>query len=133
MQAPENVESAMGFFDHVLNGGELDSLPLFVRPDVVVPESRPGIDSLRGAIEEMRRVFSNPELRVVETVAEGDKVVLRYTGRVTHSAPLLGIPAAGKRLKVWGVAILRFQSGSIVEYRNLLDIQGILRQLRDAS
>ena len=56
----------------------------------------------------MRSTFANPEYKVMETVSEGEKVVVRFSAKATHAGRFMGIAATGRRLKLWGVMIFRF-------------------------
>ena len=64
-----------------------------------------------------------------DMVAEGDKVVQRWTFRGTHREPFQGMPATGKKVVLTGLALWRFQNGKIVESRHEMDTMGLLQQL----
>jgi steroid delta-isomerase-like uncharacterized protein len=64
-----------------------------------------------------------------DIVAEGDKVVARYTARGTHKGTFLGIPATGKQLTYKGVEIFRIAGGKIVETWDFPDGLGLMTQL----
>lgn len=131
MPQPENLEVVRAFFDRVMNAGDMASLESFVHRDVLVPQSAPGIESFRRLMVETRGTLGSPEYKVVETVSEGEKVVVRFAAKATHVGRYMGIPASGRVLKLWGVMLFRFEAGSIVEFWSLIDSQGILRQLRE--
>ena len=65
-----------------------------------------------------------------DIIAEGDKVVTRWTAYGTHEAPIRDIPATGKRVKVNGVTIKRLADGKVVEEWSLFDMFGVMQQLR---
>ncbi len=131
MPQPENLEKVRAFFDRVLNAGDVASLESFAHRDVLVPQSAPGIESLRRMMVEMRGTFSNPDYKVMDTVSEGEKVVARFSAKATHSGRYMGLPASGRALKLWGVMIFRFEAGAIAEFWSLFDSQAILKQLRE--
>jgi len=126
----ENIESVNAFFARVLNAGDLASLGALARPDVLVPESQSGVEGLVRHLSALRSTFSDPEYRVVDTIADGEKVAVRFSAKATHSGKYMGIPATGRRLKLWGVMIFRFDGGSIAEFWSLVDAQSVLEQLR---
>lgn len=77
-----------------------------------------------------------PDLRVTleDTVAEGDKVVARWTATGTHkgegSHALFGrVKPTGKPLRIQGITILRFKEGHVVETWGVTDELGAARQL----
>ena len=131
MPPDRNLESVKTFFDAVLNGGDLEGLSSLVRGDILVPEFGPGLESLRSSLLQLRATFSSPEYRIMDTVSQGDKVVVRFSAKATHSGRYLGLPATGKRLKLWGVMVFRFDAGAITEFWSLIDSQSVLKQLRE--
>jgi steroid delta-isomerase-like uncharacterized protein len=128
----ENLDSVRAFFERVLNAGDTASLEEFTHRDVLVPESAPGIESLRRHLAGIRSTFANPEYKVVDTVSEGEKVVVRFSAKATHAGRYMGLPATGRKLKLWGVMIFRFDAGAIAEFWSIIDAQGILKQLRES-
>jgi predicted ester cyclase len=72
-----------------------------------------------------------PDLKVTSDfqVAEGDKVVMRWTGTGTHTGELMGIPATGKRIEMTGIGIQRIAGGRIVEEWVESDQMGMMQQL----
>jgi steroid delta-isomerase-like uncharacterized protein len=127
----KNVESVASFFERVLNAGDTESLEGFAHRDVLVPEAAPGIESFKRLLVGMRSTFASPEYKVMDTVSDGEKVVVRFSAKATHAGRYLGLPATGRRLNLWGVMIFRFDAGAIAEFWSLIDAQGILRQLRE--
>jgi predicted ester cyclase len=127
------VDTVRAFFDRVMNGGETTSaLAGLVRDDVLLPQSEPGIQSLRAQLTAMRVTFASPEYRVMETIAEGDRVVARFSANATHAGRYMGVPATGRKLKIWGVMLFKFDAGgAVAEFWSLMDAQGILAQLRE--
>ena len=64
-----------------------------------------------------------------DEVAEGDKVVTRYTTRGTQLGSFMGMPPTGKYVTVTGIAIARFANGKVVEEWGNADDLGLLQQL----
>ena len=62
-------------------------------------------------------------------MAEGDKVVTRWTGRGTHQGELMGISPTGNQLEITGLTIDRIEGGQVVETWDQYDTLGMLRQL----
>ncbi len=131
MPPAHNVESVRAFFERVLNAGDTASLEEFAHRDVLVPESAPGIESFRRLLAGMRGTFANPEYKLMDTVSEGERVVVRFSAKATHAGRYMGLAATGRRLNLWGVMIFRFDAGAIAEFWSLIDAQGILKQLRE--
>jgi steroid delta-isomerase-like uncharacterized protein len=125
----QNLETVQAFFK-VLNGGDLASLRGVAVPGVAVAGSQPGVQGLTAYLSALRSTFSEPEFKVVDSIADGEKVAVRFSAKATHAGRYLGIPATGRKLKLWGVMIFGFENGSISEFWSVIDAQGVLEQLR---
>jgi steroid delta-isomerase-like uncharacterized protein len=66
---------------------------------------------------------------VDDIIVEGDKVVNRWTGRGTHLADLMGMPATGKAVRLEGITVFRIAVNKVVEEWTHADQLGLMRQL----
>jgi predicted ester cyclase len=73
--------------------------------------------------------FPDGHVTTEDLVAEGDKVVERFSFRGTNIGPFLGAPATGKQVITTGVAIFRIANGKIVEHWGENDALGVMQQL----
>ena len=73
--------------------------------------------------------FPDAHLVVEDLIAEGDKVVVRYTFRATHRGEFMGVPATGKVVTMTGIDIARFAGGKCVEQWVQADFLGLMQQL----
>jgi predicted ester cyclase len=106
----------------VLNGGRLDLID-----ELYAPELAPGA---RRWITPFRASFPDVHMEVVDLIAEGDKVVGRFTCSATHLGEWQGHAPTGRRFeRVAEVAIFRFRDGKIVDAWSLEDTLSRLRQL----
>lgn len=73
-----------------------------------------------------------PDLKVVvhETIAEGDKIAIRWAVTMTHLGDGLGFPASGKKASLDGVTIAVIKNGKIEGGWNHMDIGGLIAELR---
>ena len=78
-----------------------------------------------------RAAFPDSEHTIEDMIAEGDKVVTRFTVRGTHQGTFMDIPPTGKSICVTGIWIHRLVDGRIVEGRDWgqVDSQGLVHQL----
>jgi steroid delta-isomerase-like uncharacterized protein len=65
----------------------------------------------------------------LDEIAEGDKVVVRWTARGTPKGVFLGIPPTGKQVIWTGITIYRIADGKVVEERGEEDALGLMQQL----
>jgi steroid delta-isomerase-like uncharacterized protein len=133
MTTAENKKVIAAFVGDVINQGRLDRADYLVALDFVeldpLPGQQQGREGLKDVIGGMRAAF--PDLRWVldEVVAEGDKVVSRFTWTGTHRATFLGIPPTGRKVTVKGVVIDRLAEGKMADSRILMDSLGLMQQL----
>jgi predicted ester cyclase len=116
------------------NRGDLDAVDEIVSPDVVthdpiILDAPSGADSIRGGIEMIHRAFSDVEVRILDMVAEGDRVVtfLRMSGVNTGDYRRGG--ATGKPVSFRAFFIWRVRDGLLVENWGVADRFDALQQL----
>jgi len=73
--------------------------------------------------------FPDRRLTIEDMIAEGDKVVTRYTGRGTHKGDFQGIPATGKEVSFTAISIARISKAKVVEEWEEWDALGFMLQL----
>lgn len=123
------------FFDEVFGQGKLNVLDEIIAKDHVNsgPGTLPGLPVGPEGTKQLVTVYRNafPDLRftVDEQIAEGDKVVTRWTGHGTHKGELAGIPATGKSSTVTGLSVDKFVNGKITESWGIFDQFGMMQQL----
>lgn len=76
--------------------------------------------------------FSNSIIIPDDIIAEGDKIVVRWTWTGTHTGEFMGIPPTGRQLSVTGTSIHRFADGMFVESWASYDSLGMMQQLTAA-
>jgi steroid delta-isomerase-like uncharacterized protein len=94
-----------------------------------LPGQQQGREGLKDVIGGMRAAFPDLHWVVDEVVAEGDKVVSRFTWTGTHRATFLGIPSTDRKVTVKGVVIDRLADGKMADSRILMDTLGMMQQL----
>lgn len=73
--------------------------------------------------------FTDIDVQVEDTIAEGDKVVAHWTCCGVHTGELQGIAPTGKQVAMTGIAIYRFAGYKIEEIWVWNDLLGMMRQL----
>lgn len=74
--------------------------------------------------------FPDMHITIDDLIAEGDKVAVRWTGKMTHLGDGLGFPATGKKAGVEGTTIVIVKDGRIDEGWNHLDMTGLITKLK---
>jgi steroid delta-isomerase-like uncharacterized protein len=89
-----------------------------------------GPEDVKRFMGEFRGGFPDFHSTIEDMVAEGDKVVTRWTMRGTHRGEFRGIAPTGKQIAVTGIGIFRFSpEGKVVESWDNFDQLGMMRQL----
>ena len=91
-----------------------------------VPANREGLKMQLGMYHQ---AFPDLSVTVEDTVADGDKIVVRYTIQGTHRGELMGIPATGKSGEIAGISMVRLANGKVVEEFSLADMMMLFQQL----
>ena len=66
---------------------------------------------------------------VDDMMAEGDKVVVRYTVQATHKGTFAGISATGKHASIKGSDIYKIEGKKILEWWEFNDMLGAMTQI----
>jgi steroid delta-isomerase-like uncharacterized protein len=115
------------------NQNDMATLDEIVAADIISHNGLPGLPAGRegGKIAHQGSLAAFPDGKTTsdDLIAEGDKVVERFTLVGTHTGDFLGIPASGKQVKVTGMSIFRIANGKIVEHWGENDGIGLMTQL----
>jgi steroid delta-isomerase-like uncharacterized protein len=118
--------------EEVYNQGKLDVVDELVSSDFVAhttSEDIHGSAGMRQFVASLRQAFPDLHMTIQDQVAEGDKVVTRWTARGTHSGEFHGIPPTGKKGSLTGINIDRVVDSKAVECWTSTDDLGLLQQL----
>ncbi len=84
---------------------------------------------LTAQMQRQRVAAPDVQIRVLDQIAEGDRVVSRIEVTGTHLGDWQGIPPTGKRFTMSGMVMRRIAGGKIVERWDNLDWLGAFQQL----
>lgn len=77
----------------------------------------------------LRAALPDVKIKVVDAIAEGDKVVVRCQVTATHKGDSLGIAATKKKVMFEGVTIVRCKEGKIFEGWNFYDFMKMYMEI----
>jgi steroid delta-isomerase-like uncharacterized protein len=78
----------------------------------------------------MLAAFPDVQVTVRDQIAEGDKVVTRWTARATHRGDFMGIPPTGKQVTMQAIHIHQIVDGRIAALWEEFDMFSLMQQLR---
>jgi steroid delta-isomerase-like uncharacterized protein len=122
-------------FEEVMNQGKLEVIDELVASnntfyDPSLPGGKVnGLEAYKQIVQMYRTAFPDLHFTIKDQIAEGDKVVTRWTATGTHKGALMGIAPTGKRSTVTGISIEHYKDGKGVEVWNNWDTLGMLQQL----
>lgn len=119
--------------ERVWGRGEVDLVDAMYAPDVVDHMPVAGQPAGRAAMKDVVRAFraALPDLRMdLHTVlACGDRGVDHWTLSGTHTGPLFGVAATGRRVVISGIDMVRVADGRITELWHVEEMAQLAAQL----
>jgi steroid delta-isomerase-like uncharacterized protein len=109
------------YYEEALNQGNLSVIEELFTPELV--------ETFKQAVTMSRTAFPDLQVTIEDQIAEGDRVVTRWTVRGTHNGPFAGMPATGKPVTVTAIHIHRIHEGKIAELWEQINLLGLLQQL----
>ncbi len=130
----ENKALTRRWFEDLFNTGDLavaDELTAqdSVNHDPTLGDLPRGPEGDKQVVNLYRGGFPDANITVEEQIAEGDKVVTRWTARGTHQGELMGVAPSGNRAEVSGMTINRVSGGKIAETWTNFDALGLMQQI----
>jgi len=125
-------------FHDAFNRGDLDAAASCFSEDCQNQGKKAGRAGVRKVLREIKTNFPDARLTTLNSVAEGEWVVLRCTYSGTHKGTsnfpvdggmLVGVPPTGRSFEVQHIHMYRMLEGKIAEHFGSRDDVGMMRQL----
>ena len=133
MSTEENKAAIRRIWEEVMNKGDLAVADELMATDYVYHGpggiEANGPEGFKQYITMFRTAFPDIHCTIDDVVAEGEKVVSRFTLRGTHNGDLMGIAPTGKKTEIMGIVIHRFAGGKEVEAWGSYDTLTMYQQL----
>ena len=121
MSTKTNKAIVRRLIEQVWNESRVDLIEEFYTEDVVFDtvgiSSKPGQDGVRESANVILNAFPDLHLAIDDEIAEGDKVVIRWTMTGSQKGELLGIPATSKQVTQSGMTVYRLVNASSAKQR----------------
>jgi len=128
----ENKAIVRRYYDEVLTGRNLKVADELFAPDFVSHSPSGKVVDLTTylqAVSMSHSAFLDLNVTVEDQIAEGNRVVTRWTAHGTQTGIYMGIPPTGRELTVSAIHIHRLADGRLVEHWEQIDTFGALQQL----
>jgi steroid delta-isomerase-like uncharacterized protein len=122
------------WFEEVWNRGRREAIAEMLAPTAVVHDGGAdtiGPDGFYSFFERINAAFSGLHVQIHDTMAENDKVCVRWSCKASHTGEGLGVGPTGKTIQVTGISILRVRDEMVVETWQNWDMLGMLEQLNN--
>lgn len=132
MSTEANKRVVHRFYDEVLNGKKLEVLEEIATANYeehdMIPGQGTGLAGLRERVTILDEAL-DPRFTIEDVIAEGDRVVVRWTNSGTQVGEFFGAPATDKGFTIAGVDIYRLEDGKMAEHWHVVDQLSMLQQL----
>jgi steroid delta-isomerase-like uncharacterized protein len=115
-----------------LEKGDTNNLDQYFAPNWVNHDpSLPPMRGLEGAKQliDLWSAFSERRVTIDDTVAEGDRVAMRFTMSGKHTGAMMGIAPTGKTIHISGTGIFKIVDGKATDNWVNFDALGMLQQI----
>jgi steroid delta-isomerase-like uncharacterized protein len=134
MSTEANKVLVRRFYDEVTNGRNVAALDELLAPNFAGftgegAEYGQNREEFKQMLSTMLNAFPDHHQTIHDWIAEGDKVVTRWTAQGTHLREYAGIAPTGKQVKITGMDIFRVVDGKIVEVWAEVNMPGMMEQL----
>jgi len=133
-----SLERGLGerWFDQVWNQLRRDAIGEMFAPDAVLHDGgvdTTGPDGFYPFFDRMNAAFSGLHVKVEDSIAEGDKICVRWTCQARHTGDGMGIAPTGITINITGISIFRVEGGRMIEAWQNWDMLGMLEQIKSVA
>jgi steroid delta-isomerase-like uncharacterized protein len=132
MSTEKNKDLICRAFKEVYNQGNFDAVDEIYDKDFksyTPPDMLKGPESVKQYASMLRSAFPDLNLTIEDQIAEGDKVVTRFSIAGTHKGEYMGIVPTNKFITGTGITIHRIANGKAVESWDNFDALGMMQQM----
>ena len=131
----QNKEIVKGYVQAILVERDFSKFAHFTAPGFyidrsAVPEAIKGEQGLHTQMDMLYSAFPDLKLSIIDIVAEGDKVVVRFHAPGTHTGVFAGIQPTGKVAYWKGLVMYHVVDDKITEAWATWDDWGLIEQLK---
>ena len=112
-----------------INAGRTELIEELIGQDFVGTRGEKGPAGFAQTVAMVRKGFPDVHFTVEDLIAEGDRVVARWTMEGTHRGPFAGFAASQKRVRQNAIVIYQIRDGKIVRAWLQNDRLGLLQQI----
>ncbi|WP_315815169.1 ester cyclase [Paraflavitalea speifideaquila] len=123
----QNKATIQGMYEQALNTHRFELLGEYVAPEYTGPGGLKGAAGFGDPLRPLIIAFPDFHWQLDELVAEGDKVMIRWTVTGTHLGPLNGLAGTGKKVRSAGMGVFGMKDGKVTNGQVLTDRLGFCK------
>jgi steroid delta-isomerase-like uncharacterized protein len=132
-----NVKVARQWFEEVWNKRRVEAITDFIGHGGVTYSEAGDFTEVEPFLEQVYRptlaAFPDLHVHIEETIAEKDKVLVRWRAEGTHKGDSLGFPGTDRRVSFRGMTLVRFHDGKMVEAFDSWNQTGLIHVLQSGQ
>jgi len=132
-QEQDNVFLTERWFNEVWNKKRIEVIDEFLATDVISHyehDTFKGIDNWKVHFYDViTHAIPDLQVDIVDVIASGDRVVVRWRAKGTHNCVFFGVEATGKAITVSGMTWAKMVNGKVVESEAQWNMTYLLNQL----
>ncbi|MEO6302862.1 MAG: ester cyclase [Bacteroidia bacterium] len=128
-QTIKNKDTIRGLYENILNNRKIELLNDLISSDYIGIRGEKGANAFTETVNAVIAAFPDVKWTIEDIIAEGDKVMVRWSWVGTNTSPFRGIPATNQKTVDSAIAIYRFSEDKIEQAWIQGDRLGMLMQL----
>ena len=130
----KNKELVARFNQEFIIEGKAETFKELVADDVINHSAAPGAstgpDGMIHFIQNILKAgFPDLQVKILDQIAEGDKVASRKEFYGTHTGDFMGVPGSGKKVVFKVIDIIRLKDGKYAEHWGIVNFADLLEQI----
>jgi predicted ester cyclase len=120
------------FYEQVLNGRQVHVIDEIAAAGYDEHDPLPGQGEGREGLKNRVTMLAEglaPTFTIEDLIAEGDRVVVRWTNSGRHAGNFLGAPPTNRPYAIAGIDIYRIEDSRLAEHWHVVDQLSMLQQL----
>ena len=127
-KADANAAVVMKLYEECLNQKNFSMAEALIDPSLEAPGGQ-GVQGFLAIIRPLHAAFDPMVFKIEDIIAQGDRVVVRWTMRGTHSGVWAGAAPTPKPVEQTAIVIYQLKDGKIAAYWPMVDRLGLAMQL----
>lgn len=129
MATDRNKQAIRNLYEKIINERKLDQLNTVISVEFTTAGGAPGVEGYRQTVTSLIEGFPDIRFTVEDIMAEGEKVIVRWSWKGTHTGSFRGIAASNKVIHNEAIVIYEFKNDKAIRSWLQADRLGVLQQI----